>query len=92
MVEFFGYLGTLLINVAYLPQLIRTIKTKDISGLSPIMYVILIIAGAAWIVNGVGTMNIPIIVCNAINFVQAIIIFFFFIKNKKREKSTTKKT
>lgn len=83
MIELFGYLGTLLINVAYLPQVYQTIKTKQVEGLNPIMFVILIVAGIAWVINGIGTENIPIIICNTINFIQSSVILFYILKYKK---------
>lgn len=87
-VDLLGYLGTLLINIAYLPQVIKTIKSENVEGLSSSMYFILIASGITWCTYAVLLENIPLLLCNSINLVQALIILVLIFK-KSRKWSTT---
>ena len=79
-IEILGYIATFLINIAYVPQLYRTIKTKKVEGLSFLMFVILIISGILWTIYGFLINNLPLIICNSINTIQSLIILYYKIK------------
>lgn len=82
-VDLLGYLGTILINIAYFPQIYKTIKSRDVSGLSPSMYIILVLSGITWCTYAVALKSIPLFLCNSINLIQAIVILVLIKKNKK---------
>lgn len=92
MIEILGYVGALLINIAYLPQVIKTVKTKDIKGLSLLMFIVLLVAEITWITYGVLISNIPTIVCNCVSFIETFIIFVIIIKENGRSIKRSKKT
>lgn len=81
-VDLVGYLGTILINIAYFPQIYKLIKTRDVSGLSIYMYIILMGSGITWCTYAYMLNSWPLFICNIINLIQAIIIFVLIIKSK----------
>lgn len=80
LIEMLGFTATLLINVAYVPQVIQTIRTKNVKGLSLPMFIVLIVAGTLWTVYGILIHNYPVIVCNSINVIQSCIILYYKVK------------
>lgn len=82
-----GYIATFLINIAYVPQVVKTIKTKNVEGLSLMMFTILILAGILWIIYGVLLNSFPLIICNGVNVIQSCILLFYKIKYDTTRKS-----
>lgn len=58
-------------TVAYLPQAIKTIKTKHTKDLSLGMYSIMTIGIALWLVYGILVGDLPITVANAVTLLFA---------------------
>ncbi len=67
-------------TVAFIPQVWRTIKTKDTSGLSRPMYIILTLGLGLWLLYGLLIHDLPLIAANGVTFVLAGIVLF--LKNK----------
>jgi len=80
LITILGFLATFLINIAYVPQVYKTIKTKNVDGLSLIMLIILILAGILWVIYGVILDSLPLIICNSINMIQSCILLFYKLK------------
>ena len=49
----FGYFATFFSAVSFLPQAIKTIKTRDVTGLSLLTYICLFLASLSWFTYGV---------------------------------------
>ena len=79
-----GFIATFLINIAYVPQVYKTIKTKKVEGLSMLMFMTLIVAGILWTTYGILLVNWPLIICNGVNVIQSCIILFYKIKYKQK--------
>jgi MtN3 and saliva related transmembrane protein len=62
--EYIGYVAGALTVISYLPQVIRTIRTKQAADLSLGMFGLLLAAGALWITYGVMTTKWPVIATN----------------------------
>ena len=62
--EIFGYAAALLTTIAFLPQLIRTFKTKSSSDISLVMLIMFMTGLAFWIIYGWETNSIPILAAN----------------------------
>lgn len=84
MINLLGFIGTILINIGYMPQIIKTFRTKDVTGLSSNTYIILIIASIAWIGNGIGSKNWPVIVCNSICLLQQVSLLYLTYKQRRK--------
>lgn len=75
-----GFLAAIFTTVSYLPQVIKTLKTKETKDISMLMYIILSAGLCLWFVYGILLNDIPIIVANGITFVLASIVLLFKMK------------
>lgn len=71
---------------SFLPQAIKTIKTKDTSGISFSMYLMFNIGVFLWAVYGFYIKDIAIVAANTVTFIFAFIILKCKIDNMKEEK------
>jgi MtN3 and saliva related transmembrane protein len=72
--ELVGYLAALLTTISFVPQVWKTWRTRDVSGISLGMYVVFAIGVFLWLVYGVLVNAWPIVVANAITLALAIAI------------------
>jgi MtN3 and saliva related transmembrane protein len=90
MTETIGLIAGLCTSISFIPQVIRTIRTHDTSGISLYMYVIFIIGLGFWLAFGAMINSPAVIFTNATTLVFAGIILFLKIKNlasRKHEKA-----
>ena len=73
-IEFFGYFAAILTTSAFLPQLIKTLKTKKAEDVSLITLVMFICGVGSWIIYGYKISSAPILMANIITFVLNIFI------------------
>ena len=84
-IEFFGYFAAILTTLAFLPQLIKTLKTKKAEDVSLITLIMFLTGVLSWIIYGYKIASIPILLANLITFVLNLLILIFkitFSKNK----------
>lgn len=72
--EWMGYMAAVLTTVAFMPQALKTIRSRDTSGISLSMYVIFTVGVGCWFGYGVFLGSWPMIVSNIITFVLAATI------------------
>lgn len=77
-----GSIAGILTTVAFLPQVIMVLKTKDTSSLSLGMYSLQVIGVFLWLVHGVVIGDMALLVANAVTFVLAMIILICKLKYK----------
>ena len=77
-----GLIAAAFTTFAYVPQAVKTIKTKDTKSLSLIMYLIMTIGIVLWLFYGILLRNIPIIFANTVTLLFAGIILILKIKYK----------
>lgn len=77
-----GLAAAVCTTVSFLPQAIKTIQTKNTSGISLFMYSLFAFGTLLWLLFGLFTHNIPIVAANAITLVFSIIILAYKIKYK----------
>jgi len=65
-----------------LPQIIKSIKTKNTKDLSLLMYLILIMGVFLWLVYGILIESLPLIIANAIVILFSLTILILKIKYK----------
>ena len=68
-VDLFGYFAAILTTAAFLPQLIKTLKTKKADDVSLTTLVMFIIGVLSWIIYGYKIGSIPILVANLVTFI-----------------------
>ena len=67
-------------TASFIPQAIKTIKTKDVSGISLSMYSVFTGGTLLWLIYGIVSANIPVTVANSITLLFAAIILAYKIK------------
>ncbi len=73
-VEIFGYIAAILTTSAFLPQLIKTLKTKKADDVSLITLIMFIIGVLCWIIYGYKISSIPILSANLITLILNLLI------------------
>ena len=76
-----GNIAAALTTLSFLPQAVKTIRTKDTGGLSLPMYALFVTGVALWLVYGVLNHQMPIILGNLVTLVLAGIIFWYMLKD-----------
>ena len=73
-IEFFGYIAAILTTAAFLPQLIKTLKTKKAEDVSLVTLIMFICGGGSWIIYGYKISSLPILIANIITFILNLLI------------------
>lgn len=69
-----------------LPQAIKTIKSKQTHGLSVVTYAILATGILLWLIYGIFSRAIPVIIANSLSLCTTSTILFLIVKYKKNSK------
>ena len=80
MVQTLGFMAGALTAVAFLPQVIKTWRTRSASDLSTAMLLAQSVGVALWIVYGVAIGSLPVIMANVVTLVLALLLLAFKIK------------
>ncbi|MCX6742084.1 MAG: SemiSWEET transporter [Candidatus Pacearchaeota archaeon] len=75
----FAAFGT---TIAFLPQAIKSIKSKKTNDVSLGMYSVYVIGIFLWLSYGILIKNLPIILANAITFILTLIVLVLKLKYK----------
>jgi MtN3 and saliva related transmembrane protein len=75
-----GFMAAFGTTVSFLPQAVKTIQTKNTSGISLPMYVLFTTGTLLWLIYGIMSGSLPVAVANAITLVFASIILIYKIK------------
>lgn len=75
-----GFAAAILTTASFLPQAIKTIRTKDTSGISLFMYSLFASGTLLWFLFGLFSGNMPVMIANAVTLVFAVIILIYKIK------------
>jgi MtN3 and saliva related transmembrane protein len=77
LVQLVGFVAGALTTLAYVPQLIRTWRTRSVNDFSLGMLVALSVGIGLWLVYGIAIGSWPIIVANGVSFVFALVLVTF---------------
>ena len=83
-IEFFGYLAAVLTTLAFLPQLIKTLKTRKAEDVSLITLIMFLTGVLSWIIYGYKISSFPILIANIITFILNLLILIFKITFSKK--------
>ena len=72
--EWLGAAAATLTTLSFVPQAVKTIRTRETHGISLLMYVAFTIGVALWFCYGVALGSWPMIASNAVTFVLASVI------------------
>jgi len=82
LVAIIGYLAAFGTTASFLPQAVKTIQTKDTSGISLPMYILFTVGTLLWLIYGIMSPSLPVAVANAITLIFATTILIYKIKYK----------
>ncbi len=80
--ELVGFIAALLTTVAFVPQALKSWRTRDLSGVSLTMYSLFTVGVALWLAYGVMIDSWPIIIANAITLLLAGVVLALKVKHK----------
>lgn len=78
--DIIGSLAAVLTTVSFMPQVLHTLRTKDVSGISLGMYSVFTVGVSLWLVYGILLGELPIIIANAITVALASTILGMKLK------------
>jgi MtN3 and saliva related transmembrane protein len=76
-----GLLAASFTTIAFIPQVLQIVKTRNTNGISLVMYIIFTIGIFCWLIYGILLNDFPIIAANAVTLILASVIVFFKIKH-----------
>jgi MtN3 and saliva related transmembrane protein len=80
--EIIGLLAACITTASFLPQVFKTYKTKDTSGLSLTMYVAFFIGIVLWLIYGMYLNSLPMILANVITAMLSLFLIIMKLKYK----------
>lgn len=85
LINIFGYAAAICMIFGYLPQAIKTIRTRDTDGIAMPTFLMLGLGSVFFIVQGILTGNIPLVITNTITTVCSVIVFVIKMRNDRRK-------
>ncbi|TLX21875.1 SemiSWEET transporter [Thermomonas fusca] len=79
--EWLGYLAATCTTLSFVPQAVKTIRTRDTSGISLGMYVVFTFGIVCWFGYGIFLDSWPMIASNAVTFLLAATILGLKLKH-----------
>ena len=83
-VDIFGYFAAILTTAAFLPQLIKTLKTKKADDVSLVTLIMFICGLGSWIIYGYAISSFPILMANIITLILNLFILISKIYYAKK--------
>jgi MtN3 and saliva related transmembrane protein len=83
-IYFTGLFAAVLTSTSFLPQALKTIRTKDTSSISLSMYILFTFGTLMWFIYGLATDNLPVSLANGFTLILASIILFFKVQNTSK--------
>jgi MtN3 and saliva related transmembrane protein len=78
--DIIGTIAATLTTLSFMPQVLHTLRTKDVSGISLGMYTVFTVGVTLWLVYGILLGELPIIIANAITVALASTILWMKIR------------
>ncbi len=76
-----GVAAGIITTASFLPQVIKTWRTRHTKDISVYMFLLLVFGMLLWLIYGIVKSDIPIVLANAVTIGLASIILFFKIKH-----------
>ena len=81
-IDTLGFIAGALTTTAFLPQVLKSWQTRDLSGISLRMYSLFTAGVALWLVYGIALANRPIVLWNLIPLVLAGGVLFLTLRHR----------
>lgn len=85
IIRWIGYLSGVMTVASFIPQTLKTYHTRDVSGLSLIMYTLFNIGTIGWVTYGYLRDSLPLMIFNSITFCFAFPILIMIIRYRSSE-------
>jgi MtN3 and saliva related transmembrane protein len=72
--ELLGYVAAFLTSASFIPQAVKTIKTRDTRGISRGMYLMFTVGVVFWLAYGIAIVSWPMILANTVTLSMALTI------------------
>ncbi len=82
--ELMGHLGALLSSITFIPQVVKTWKTKSAGDLSLNMLLIVVTSTIVWLIYAFSLNLLPVIIANSIIFILSSWLIYFKLTYKKK--------
>lgn len=79
-----GILAAFLTTTAFIPQVVRVIRTRDTHAISLWMYLMFSSGVALWLLYGILLKLWPIILANAVTLLLSLIVIYFKVRQPHR--------
>ena len=79
-----GLCAAVLTSTSFLPQALKTIRTKDTSSISLSMYILFTLGTLMWFIYGLASNNLPVWLANGFTLILASIILYVKILNTSK--------
>ena len=79
----FGYFAVFFTTVSFLPQAIKTLRTRNVEGLSLLTYLFLFLGSLSWFLYGNYLNDIPLMATNSMTTILTGLILFLIVKEKR---------
>ncbi len=80
LITIIGLLAAVCSSISFLPQVIKSWKTRKTQDISLPMYIIVIIGISLWLIYGFLINNLPIILANGIALILVLFVLFLKIR------------
>lgn len=81
----FGYFAAFFTAVSFLPQAIKTVKTRETTGLSLLTYLFLFLGSLSWFIYGVYLTDYPLMITNSLTTVFTGIILYLIFSERNNK-------
>lgn len=82
--ELLGYIAACCTTIAFVPQVMKTYRSKSAEGLSLGMFLLFTSGIILWLIYGIMINEYPIIIANLVTLVLATILIYFKLRYKNQ--------
>jgi MtN3 and saliva related transmembrane protein len=82
ILKYIGFFAAFCTTFAFLPQAVKVWKTKSTKDISLYMFIIFTVGVFSWLIYGITTSDLPIILANAVTLILSLFILLYKLKFK----------
>ena len=80
VIQMLGNIAAVLTTISFVPDALKAVRTKDVSGINPIMYTLFVSGVFLWLVYGFITRQPSLIGANGVTFAFSATTLFYKLK------------
>jgi MtN3 and saliva related transmembrane protein len=67
--DWVGYAAGLCTTAAFVPQVVKTLRSRSVGDLSLGMYALMAVGGSLWLIHGLQIGSVPVVAANVVSLV-----------------------